>query len=130
MKKLFTLFAAALLGASAANALVTVTADGNPIKNGETITLYADNFVCTSTPIGNFYKGGTELNFSTNMTQLTVSYTSSVTNGPEPIMSICDDGFIGCLPANKTQPISKNPLTSLLMLNSTRMKSFPPRPEK
>ncbi len=45
MKKLFTLFAAALLGASAANALVTVTANGKPVANGETYSLYSDNII-------------------------------------------------------------------------------------
>ena len=73
MKKLITLFAAALLGASAANALVTVTANGNPVKNGETITFYADNFTVEQ---GVVHTAAAELNFSTNMTQLTISYTS------------------------------------------------------
>lgn len=108
MKKLYTLFAAALLGASAANALVTVTADGNPVKNGETITLYADNFVCTPTPMDglNMYKGAVDLKFSTNITQLTVSYFSTPGSGtiPEPI-SLCENGG-NCLTENSPRTYS------------------------
>lgn len=88
MKKLYTLFAAALLGASAANALVTVTADGNPVKNGETITFYADNFEVSQ---GVVFTAATELNFSTNMKELTVTYSSSVGNGDKPTaLSLCE----------------------------------------
>ncbi len=100
MKKLFTLFAAALLGASAANALVTVTANGNPVKNGETITFYADNFTVEQ---GVVHTAAAELNFSTNMTQLTISYTSAHTSGTQPTnISICDNSGV-CLSENNIQ---------------------------
>ena len=104
MKKLFTLFAAALLGASAANALVTVTANGNPVKNGETITFYADNFTVEQ---GVVHTAAAELNFSTNMTQLTISYTSAHTSGTQPTnISICDNSGV-CLSENNPMTFQK-----------------------
>lgn len=104
MKKLFTLFAAALLGASAANALVTVTADGNPVKNGETVTLYSDNFEVSQ---GVVFTAATQLNFSTNVKELTISYSTSF-NGVKPnSMAVCDNGG-ACLTEDKAFTLQKS----------------------
>ena len=88
MKKLFTLFAAALLGASAANALVTVTANGRPVANGETYSLYSDDFVQQQ---GVVFEANLQLKFTTNMNQLTFSYSGTSSGTTPNIMAICEE---------------------------------------
>lgn len=77
MKKIFTTLAATLLMSTASFAAITVTHEGNPVSNGDTFTVYADQF--TTSTIGPMHRftGQIDLNVSTTSTPLTLQVKAS-----------------------------------------------------
>lgn len=109
MKKIFTLIAAALLGAAAANATVTVTCNGKTIANGETYTFYANDFKVTPTPIPNMsiFNASALFTLTSDMGPINVTLVS-VTSENNPKLLFCEVGH-QCLTVGKTQTAGSNP---------------------
>ncbi len=93
MKKIFTTLAATLLMSTASFAAITVTHEGNPVSNGDTFTVYADQFTTTTMGPLHRIKGEVELNVSTTSAPLTFKLTTDnekVQCCPEQCISVTD----------------------------------------